>query len=92
MKPTHKPKYQIKRTEQFIRKCQDLKKSYSRVQELIQSIDWHLSRKPHYFSNISGDYYVLKTGLLSNPQFPQLSVLYLINEEEDSIMLIDINE
>jgi len=90
MKHHHKPQYLINKTEKFIRKSQELKGRYNRVFELLQSIDWHLERKPHHFNNVAGDYYLLKTGQLSNPEFPQVNVVYMINEEHSTVILLDI--
>jgi len=92
MKPEHKPEYTINRTEGFIKKNQELRAVYSRMAELISAIDWALERKPHTFTQIINDYYLLKTGQLSNPDFPQLKILYYINENEKIVVLIDIED
>ncbi len=87
---TPPPRYQINKTEKFIQKSQELRKRYNRVTELLQSVDWHLARMPHRFQQMSGDYYLLKTGHLQNPEFPQVTIVYLIYNE--SITLLDIDD
>ena len=92
MKPEHKPQYTINRTEEFIRKSQEIKKSYKRVTDLINAIDWALERKPHIFTQVSGEFYLLKTSELSNPDFPLLKILYRVIQEKNIVVLIDIEE
>jgi hypothetical protein len=62
------------------------------VTDLIQAIDWALMRKPHYFTQVSGDFYLLKTDQLDNPDFPQIKVLYKINEADNTVILLDIDD
>jgi hypothetical protein len=62
MKPEHKPQYYVVKTEHFITRTQDLQKRYGRLLHLLQAIDWALARRPHHFSNVTGEYYLLKTG------------------------------
>ena len=92
MKPHHKPKYTINRTESFIRQSQQIRKRHERFGELLNAIDWALQRKPHFFSNVSGNYYLLKTKELANPDFPKLKVLYHIVEEDWIVVLINIED
>jgi hypothetical protein len=92
MKPEHKPQYQINRTEEFIKKSQELRSRYNRVTDLINAIDWVLTRKPHFFTNLIGEYYLLVTDQLSNPDFPKVKVFYRIIEETNIVVLIDIEE
>lgn len=79
------PKYQITRTEEFIRKTQELRKIYERVNELIQSVDWGLSRHPHHFHHFMNDYYFLLSDQLENDKFPKIKVFYKIMEEENIV-------
>jgi len=90
--PGYKPSYQIKRTEEFIQKSNELRKQYKRTPELITAIDWALCRKPHYFQNISGDFYLWVTEELSNEEFPTVKILYKILEEDQIVILLDIEE
>jgi hypothetical protein len=69
-----------------------LQKRYGRLLHLLQAIDWALARRPHHFSNVTGEYYLLKTGELSNPAFPQLKIVYRISEEENTVVLLDIDD
>jgi len=89
---THRRQYQIRKTEKYIAESQKLHKSFNRVTDLLKAIDWALERKPHSFTLVSGDYYMLVTGQLSNEEFPEVRVLYLINEDELFVMLINISE
>lgn len=90
--PQHQPKYQIKRTEEFIQKSVELGKGYKRTPDLIRAIDWALSRKPHYFNNVSGDYYLWVTEGLMSEDFPVVKILYKIIEDSDTVILLDIEE
>lgn len=92
MKHKHKPQYTINRTEAFIRQSQEIRKDYERFQQLLDAVDWALQRKPHSFSNVSGNFYLLKTKELPNPEFTQFKVLYNILEEEKIVVLINIDE
>jgi hypothetical protein len=92
MKPEHKPQYSIVRTEEFIAQTQELKKRYQRMPDLIRAIDWALERKPHWFSPASGKYYLWKTEELSNHAFPEVKVLYKIDEENMKVILMSIDD
>ena len=92
MKREHKPQYTIKRTEEFIRKSQEIRTIYKRFTEMINAIDWALQRRPHFFTNVSGEFYLLKTKELSNPDFPKLKILYRIVESESLVVLMDIED
>jgi hypothetical protein len=90
--PNHKPQFSINRTEEFVQKCHELSKVYGRLTDLINSVDWALARKPHTFNKISGDYYLLKTSMLSNPEFPKLIIVYRILEADNKVVLLDIDD
>jgi len=88
----HKPQFSIQRTEEFIQKCNELSKVYGRMVDLINAIDWALERMPHLYTQITTDYYLLKTGQLSNPNFPKLKIMYKIIASENKVILIDIDD
>ena len=92
MKQELPARYTIRRTEDFIKKSHELGKRFSRVKELIKAIDWALERRPHYFTNISSDYYLWVTTELSNDDFPEVKILYKIVEDDFEVVLLDIEE
>ena len=91
MRPA-RPRYQVEKTENVIVRIQELKKIYSRVDEFVKSVEWHLMRHPHRFSTAAGDYFLLKTGQLENQDFPALRILYLINSEDWKVTIISISD
>lgn len=90
--PNYKPSYQIQRTEVFIKRFNSLLKIYPRVGELLEAIDWALCRKPHSFSQISGNYYLWVTDELSSEEIPAVKIVYIIQEEENIVVLLEIEE
>jgi hypothetical protein len=91
-KPEPPPTYSIIRTEYFIFKSNELRKKYPTLTELNRTIDWALARKPHFFNQFIGEFYFLITEELSNPQFPDVKILYRIIEQDYKVVLIDIEE
>lgn len=92
MAKEQRPTYQITRTEKYIQKNHELTKTFPRLKELNKAVEWALSRKPHHFTPVTDEYYVLVTQQLENPEFPEVRILYLINQEEQRITLLDIDE
>lgn len=92
MMPTPPPRYKIHKTEKFIQNSQALRARYSRVTELLQSVDWHLMRMPHRFTQLAGGYYLLRSGQLENPAFPRVNILYMINYEDESVTILEIED
>lgn len=60
--------------------------------ELIQAIDWSLSRKPHFFTHIAADYYLWVTEELESDDFPVVKILYRVLAEEQVVVLLSIDE
>lgn len=85
-------RYKIKRTEKFIQNTSNLKSSYPRVTDLINAIDWTLQRSPHRFTNTVTNYYLWVTSELASEDFPEVKILYMIDEVEKEVTLIDIEE
>lgn len=92
MKHELQPRYQIKRTEQFIKETQQLNKNYPRVLDLFKAVDWNLQRGPHEYSNLITNYYLWTTDELSSEEFPVLKIFYMIDDENDTVTLIDVEE
>jgi hypothetical protein len=87
-----KPIYRIQRTEIVIKKTHELSLRYPRIPEFIKAIDWALSRRPHHFTHISSDYYLWVTAELSSDEFPDVKILYKIDEESNIVIILDIDE
>ena len=87
-----RPRYQVEKTEKVIVRIQELKKHYSRIDEFMKSVEWHLMRHPHRFSTAAEDYFLLKTGQLENEDFPTLKILYLVNLEDWRVIIIAISD
>jgi hypothetical protein len=86
------PSYHVDRSEDFIRQFNDLRKHYSRLGDLMDSIDWALARRPHYFNKLAGDFYLWVTQELDNSQIPKVKILYRIFEEDHRVLLFAIEE
>ena len=89
MKP-HKPSYTVTKTEDFIKKCQVIRKEFDRFNDLIDAVVWALERKPHFYSQVSGDYYVLVSDALADSSFPSVKILYKIFPDEYRVTLLEI--
>lgn len=88
----HKPQFTVRRTEEFVQKCNELSKAYGRLTELINAVDWSLQTRPHYYDHLAGEFYLLKSGALSNPAFPKLKILYKILEAESTVVMLEIDD
>ena len=86
------PSYRIIRTEDFIYKCNELRKKYPKITDLIQTIDLVLARKPHLYNQVIGEFYFLLSIKLANPQFPDVKIFYRIMEQDFKVVLLDIEE
>lgn len=64
---------------------------FPRIRELWDAIQWALERKPHNFSPVTDDYYLLNTEQLETLSSPEVRVLYFINQEDYKVILIDIH-
>ena len=90
--PNHPPQYKVIRTEDFVQKTQLLRKTYSRIPELIDAADWMLMRKPHTFMVVADQFYLWRTDKLTNPEFPMINILYKIDETEKTVTMIAIDD
>lgn len=84
--------FTIVREKDFDQKVKKISKTRKRMAEFDMAVDWALSRKPHYFTNILGNYYLWVTEELISNDFPHVRILYSINESERIVNLIDIEE
>lgn len=84
--------YSVIRETGFDKKVKELCRTYKRMSELDEAIDWALSRKPHYFDNVIDNYYLWVTETLLNEDFPKVKILYQIDEESRIVTLISIEE
>jgi hypothetical protein len=82
--------YKIIREPDFDRKILEIAGNFKRLKELDDAIDWALARKPHYFNEITNEFYYWVTEQLTNDQFPQLKILYRIVDSEKTVYLIDV--
>jgi hypothetical protein len=88
----YKPQFTIERTEKFIQNCNELSKIYGRLTDLINAVDWVLSRHPHLYKQIVSNYYLFKSSQLSNREFPKLKIMYIIHEDLNKVTLMDIED
>ena len=86
------PTYKVERSEDFIQQFYELRKIYSRANDLIEGIDWALSRQPHKFTKVAGDFYLWVTENIANPEIPKLKILYRIFEEGYRVFLLAIED
>jgi hypothetical protein len=76
------------RERNFDKQLQRITKSYRRMDELDEAIEWALARKPDAFFNIFEDFYVWKTERLIS-DIPQLRILYRW-DKPDTVILISV--
>lgn len=88
----HKPKYTVIKTETFIQKLNELGKMYGRTVELVNGIEWALSRHPHKFEQLADNYYYWVTESLTNVKFPTVKILYVIDPEKFTVTLLAVEE
>jgi len=91
MKREHKPHYKVTKTEECLQNLHELSKNYGRATELVNAIEWALARKPHQFNHLANDFYFWITDEL-NIQFPVVKIVYRINEEEHTVIVLTIEE
>ncbi|HEX2786573.1 MAG TPA: hypothetical protein VHP32_01620 [Ignavibacteria bacterium] len=85
--------YQIIRENEFDEEVLKICGSYSRMNELDESIDWALCRfKEEEFSSIGNNQYFLKTDEFTDKKFPQLLITFYVNQSTQTIVLINIKE
>lgn len=87
-----KPSYTVSTTAEFNVRFQELSKRYVRMPQLLDAILWTLERIPHKFTQFMNDLYVLPTGKLDNPEFPEVRVLYRVIESESRVIIMDIDD
>jgi hypothetical protein len=87
-----KPLYSIHRTENFISKTKQLSKVYPRLSEFLNAIDWALMRRPHHFNNIIADFYLWVTAELESDEFPNVKIIYRIDEDNSKVILMEMEE
>lgn len=58
-----------------------------KVEDIENNIDWALCREPTYFQNLSGPFYLWRSGKIDD-SIPQLSILYEFNEVEETVNLL----
>lgn len=83
--------FSIIRETSFQIKIEVLIKDFARLAEFESALDWALARKPHSFTQVFGDTYILVTEDLGEFNIPSLRILYLIDEAERKVILIDID-
>lgn len=86
------PTYKVVKTEAFIEQFSALKKIYKRMDDLLNGIYWALSRHPHRFNKLTGDYYLWVTGNVDNDEIPKVQILYIIIEEHFQVTLLGIDD
>jgi hypothetical protein len=84
--------YKVERSEEFIRQFSELRKIYLRTNDLINSVDWALSRRPHHFTKVAGDYYLWVTENIDNPEIPKIKIVYRIIDDDNKVILLAIEE
>ena len=87
-----KPRYKVIKTEDCLQNLKDLSKTYGRTVELINGIEWALARHPHRFNQLSNNFYYWITEELTNIKFPTVKVVYRINDEENTVVVLTIEE
>jgi hypothetical protein len=85
------PLYLIVREKTFDKKIQSLAKSYSRLDDVDNAIDFALQRCPERFNKIDGDFYWWKFDSTTTG-FPQLIITYRFIPSEGKVILIDAME
>ncbi len=91
----------INRTEDYIVASGSLTETYPTIIDFNKFLNWHLQKNPHYFKHESGDYYSLSSSDLQTPNlllaakrvthFPNVKVLYHIDDEQKSVTLMSIS-
>jgi hypothetical protein len=92
MRPELKPRYRVIKTEECLQQLNELSKLYGRATELIDGIEWALARNPHRFTQLAHDFYFWITDELTNIKFPTVKVVYKINQEESTVIILSIEE
>lgn len=95
------PIFTIIRTEDFIQASGSLIETYPTLIEFNKFLNWHLQKNPYIFNQESGDYYSLSSSDLHTPDlllaakkvtyFPNVKVLYHIDDEQKSVILLSIS-
>jgi len=93
--------FTIIRTEEFIRASSSLIEAYPTLIEFNKFLNWHLQKDPYRFERDTGDYYTLSSSDLQTPDlllaakrvtlFPNVKVLYRIDQEQRSVTLMSIS-
>ena len=75
----------------FDSKIKEIARSYERMHEFDQAIEWGLERNPKQFYNICEDFYLWKTERLVS-EIPQLRILYRYVESEKTVYFVAVDE
>ncbi len=84
--------FTVIREKEFDSQLEEICTRYQRMSELDHAIDWALSRKPHSFRHISGDYYLWVTEKLISDDFPKVKILYKVDDVNRTVVLISIED
>ena len=79
------------RERKFDEQIKLITKSYRRMDELDQAIEWALQHNPKRFKNVQGDYYIWRTQRIA-ADIPQLVILYQYLEAESKVIFISAHE
>jgi hypothetical protein len=82
--------YSIVRERGFQEKFELLVQDHQRLSELESAMDWALARRPHRFTQIMTDSYLLVTEDLGEFGIPSLRILYTVDNLERKVLLIDV--
>lgn len=65
----------------------EIKQNFQRLDELKDAIKWFLSKEPRSCFSLDDGHYLWKTGRLIDGLFPQLNILFVINEPEKKVFI-----
>ncbi len=64
-----------------------IKQDFERLDELKNAIKWFLSKEPKNCFSLDDGHYLWKTGKLIDGLFPQLNILFVINEADKRVYI-----
>jgi hypothetical protein len=83
--------FSIIREKSFQEKFELLVGDHQRLLEVESAIDWALARRPHSFTQIFTDTYLLVTEDLGEFGIPPLRILYMVDNTERKVLLVDVD-
>jgi len=86
--------YDVTQIEDFAKQIAALKTKYERIDELYQAIVWYLEKNPtsDEFERLDGNDFLWRTGRLIDDLFPQLLILFRVNEQKNEVILLALRE